>query len=61
MHSTQSYGKAGTTRRWVGDTADAPGEQEPTTTAAMVAKKSSGSERVTLATGGHAGDTYHML
>lgn len=56
MHSTQGCGKAGTTRRWVGGTADALGEQEleavlgkePTATTARVAKKSSGRERVLL-------------
>lgn len=54
MHSTQGCGKARTTRRWVGDTADALGEQEleavlgkePTATTTRVAKKSSGRERV---------------
>lgn len=54
MHSAQGCGKAATTRRWVGDTADAPGKQEfeavlsqePMATAARVAKKSSDRERV---------------
>lgn len=52
MHSAQGCGKAATTRRWVGDTADARGEQEfeavlgqePTATAARVAKKSNDRE-----------------